>query len=531
MAQYPNSVPSFTTKHNITDIVDESHPNSVQDEVIAIAQELGVNVKNSAALATNYGTLDARLEWIEANYRQITNHDSHGLLTGLAGDDHTQYTRVDGSRAFTGSTAITAAPVATAVGDAQSQGVLHTLSRSDHRHAHTGGSPVASAVIDTASDGVATTTARSDHRHAREGFGAVVTELAYGQAQANGSAATVARSDHTHGTVSLSSTTPTTQAIGDAAAIGSGSTAAKSDHKHAMPSFGGTVTDERTWGIAPAVGVSAQVSRADHTHGSPDATLTGPSGVIAMWPTASPPTGWLICDGTAVSRSTYSVLFGILGTTFGAGNGSTTFNLPDYRGRVPIGAGTGTGGGASGTGAPTGGSALTARSIAGWSGAETHTLVTGEMPSHQHTTPLHSHGSSTANSGGPSAHRHSYEHGHSLGDNGHNHNLGNRNPSTVFDGVGGILVSRGDGTSTVVDYNRGSANGRDLLTYVDIFASYTGTWVNGTGYVETGTETVTISHGHNLTIAGNNPTTDLTGGGSAHNNMQPVLGINFIVKT
>jgi microcystin-dependent protein len=69
-------------------------------------------------------------------------------------------------------------------------------------------------------------------------------------------------------------------------------------------------------------------------------TLLIPSGTIAMWPTATPPTDWLLCNGAAVSRTTYSTLFILFGTTFGAGNGSTTFNLPDYRNKMPYGAGT-----------------------------------------------------------------------------------------------------------------------------------------------------------------------------------------------
>lgn len=56
---------------------------------------------------------------------------------------------------------------------------------------------------------------------------------------------------------------------------------------------------------------------------------------------SSIPTGWLECDGSAVSRSTYSALFTAIGTTWGSGDGSTTFNLPDFRNRSPIGAGTG----------------------------------------------------------------------------------------------------------------------------------------------------------------------------------------------
>jgi len=65
-----------------------------------------------------------------------------------------------------------------------------------------------------------------------------------------------------------------------------------------------------------------------------------PSGCLMMWATGSAPTGWLLCQGQAVSRSTYSSLFGAIGTTFGSGDGSSTFNLPDYRNRMPVGAGS-----------------------------------------------------------------------------------------------------------------------------------------------------------------------------------------------
>jgi microcystin-dependent protein len=69
-------------------------------------------------------------------------------------------------------------------------------------------------------------------------------------------------------------------------------------------------------------------------------TLLIPSGTMVMWPTATAPTDWLLCDGTAISRTTYSNLFALFGTTFGAGNGSTTFNLPNYKNRMPYGADT-----------------------------------------------------------------------------------------------------------------------------------------------------------------------------------------------
>lgn len=68
--------------------------------------------------------------------------------------------------------------------------------------------------------------------------------------------------------------------------------------------------------------------------------IIGMTGEIKMWPLATAPTGYLICNGAAVSRSTYASLFAVIGTTFGAGDGSSTFNLPDFRDRMPIGAGS-----------------------------------------------------------------------------------------------------------------------------------------------------------------------------------------------
>ena len=65
-------------------------------------------------------------------------------------------------------------------------------------------------------------------------------------------------------------------------------------------------------------------------------------GMIQMYAGSTAPSGWLICNGDAISRTTYSALFDVIGTTYGTGNGSTTFNVPDLRGRAPIGSGTGT---------------------------------------------------------------------------------------------------------------------------------------------------------------------------------------------
>ena len=100
---------------------------------------------------------------------------------------------------------------------------------------------------------------------------------------------------------------------------------------------------------------------------------TVPAGTIIGFAGANAPSGWLLCDGSAVSRSTYAALFAIIGTTYGVGDGGSTFNLPDLRGRIPIGAGTGV--------------SLTARTLGQSLGEEAHQLTIPEIPSHDHNAP------------------------------------------------------------------------------------------------------------------------------------------------
>lgn len=72
---------------------------------------------------------------------------------------------------------------------------------------------------------------------------------------------------------------------------------------------------------------------------TPAATV--PTGAVSPYAAAAAPTGWLLCDGAAVSRTTFSALFGVISTTYGVGDGSTTFNVPDLRGRLAVGVNTG----------------------------------------------------------------------------------------------------------------------------------------------------------------------------------------------
>ena len=94
------------------------------------------------------------------------------------------------------------------------------------------------------------------------------------------------------------------------------------------------------------------------------------AGIIHAYAGSTAPDGYLMCDGAAVSRTTYAALFAAIGTTYGAGDGSTTFNLPDLQGRFPLGAGAGNG--------------LTARTVGQKDGEEGHALTIEEMPAHSH---------------------------------------------------------------------------------------------------------------------------------------------------
>jgi microcystin-dependent protein len=118
---------------------------------------------------------------------------------------------------------------------------------------------------------------------------------------------------------------------------------------------------------------------------APAQTVTAAIGTVCDFAGTSAPSGWLLCYGQPVSRAAYAALFGVIGTIYGTGDGSTTFNVPDLRGRVLAGADN-MGGSASGR--------LTSFTIGVAGGTQTNALAVTNLPSHSHgvTDPTHSHG-------------------------------------------------------------------------------------------------------------------------------------------
>ena len=198
-----------------------------------------------------------------------------------------------------------------------------------------------------------------------------------------------------------------------------------------------------------------------------------PIGVIRLFAGSVAPDGWLICNGSTVSRSAYNNLFKVIGTTYGVGNSNDTFTLPDMRGRCPIGVGTG--------------ASLTARTLGSNVGAETVTLSEANMASHTHATTV---GTQSAN------HTHSGTSGTVSADHTHGwgRNVGSFGSYGLRDGA-----------------NR-SANGTPNTQGANQDHSHATT---------TGVE----STNHNHTV-----TNSSTGGGTPVGIMLPSIVVNFIIK-
>lgn len=215
---------------------------------------------------------------------------------------------------------------------------------------------------------------------------------------------------------------------------------------------------------------------------------SGMTGTVLPFAGAAAPNGWLLCYGKAVNRADYPNLFAAIGTTFGACDGSTTFNLPDLRGRVP--AGKDNMGGTPANRLTTAGSGVDGPTLGAAGGSQAHTLTTAQMPAHAHTATDagHSHGVTDPT------------HAHTVYDPGHSHTY-DRITASQPNGSG---VSNTTSTTNNTTTNTGAAT-----TGIGIYAAATGISVN--------------NGSANISVASQ-------GGGGAHNNTQPTIVLNHIIK-
>ena len=237
-----------------------------------------------------------------------------------------------------------------------------------------------------------------------------------------------------------------------------------------------------------------------------------PIGSVTPFAGQSAPSGWLLCNGAAVSRTTYAALYAIIGTTYGSGNGSSTFNLPDMQGRFLLGVNSDHARGTKG-------------------GEESHILTVDEMPSHTHTQNAHNHSASgssasagahthtlTVNSGGN--HNHSASSG-SAGSHRHNWLWGTNGPANgdnIMAGWGGL--------------NSSNAYTDGLQIALAGAHTHSITVNSGGSHNHSGTAQSAGAHSHTISVSvsSTTATNQNTGGGKAHNNMPPYLAMNYIIK-
>lgn len=238
-----------------------------------------------------------------------------------------------------------------------------------------------------------------------------------------------------------------------------------------------------------------------------------PSGAIIMYGGSSAPSGWLTCDGSLVSRTTYSALFGIIGTTFGIGDGSTTFALPDMRGRVPVGVESG-----SYSGSPRNPNNNTLGSSAG---VDSTQLTTSHIPSHVHGGTAESSGSHSHTVTGTTTTDGSHSHGGVTGSalGNHSHTVPNR---TIVPGssAGNVFESWSSGNTTSRTHNTSNSDLSHTHT-IGADGSHSHT-------LSSGATNSTGAHTHTVATDGG---TLLSATPTAVDNRQPYLVLNYIIKT
>lgn len=227
-----------------------------------------------------------------------------------------------------------------------------------------------------------------------------------------------------------------------------------------------------------------------------------PIGGVVDFGGETAPAGWMLCFGQAVSRATYPELFAAIGTRFGAGNGSTTFNLPDFRGRTS--AGRDDMGGTDATRLTFYGAV--AKAIGGALGAATHVLTLAQAPSHNHT----------GSTGAAGIHNHS---GATLGGGSHSH-TGQTN--TTGSHVHGISTNDNQATG-----RSGVRAGNTAAFGVTQLSEPAGDHAHSLQIAAVG------DHNHGIPTDGNHAhsvQTDTRGGDEPHPIAQPTLIMNKIIK-
>ena len=211
----------------------------------------------------------------------------------------------------------------------------------------------------------------------------------------------------------------------------------------------------------------------------------GLTGVVLPFAGATPPKNWLLCDGQAISRTVHAKLFSVIGTIFGAGDGTSTFNLPDLRGRVTAGKDN-MGGTAAGRLTAAGGG-VDGNTLGATGGFQIHSLTLAQMPAHNHgvNDPTHAHSV------------YDPTHTHGVYDPGHSHQY--------------YRVTTGNG------------QGSDIGTANNHISTTTGASATGISLYGAGT-------GIGIYAAATGITTQNNGSGGAHNNTQPTIVMNHIIR-